>query len=262
MARNLTARRGVPTALLQLATLVVAIVIWLLFAVGPGAASGIPTPWVTVETAGELMGGSTYWAAVGNTILTALIGLLLSIAIGIPLGLINGSSRKVALSSQFLVDFGRTIPGVGILPLVLLVFGGTRPMALALVVFGAVWPLLIQATYAVQQVSPQMHQVGRAFHLTLRDRIRSIYVPSAMPFIMTGLRISATISLLLSISAEFLGGVDGIGRELFDTLTVNDSDAMFVYAFTAALLGVALNWLLLQVQKRVLWWHPSQREKA
>lgn len=263
MARQQVLRRGgVIGALQQAGAVVIAIVGWHIFAIGAGRASGVPTPWRTVTTAAEMMTGGDYWRSVGNTLLTATLGLLLSIAVGVPLGLVNGSSRKVALSSQFIVDFGRTIPGVAVLPVVLLLFGGTRPMALVLVMFGAVWPLLVQATYAAQQVSPQLHQVGKAFHLTVWHRIRAIYVPSALPFLMTGLRIAATISLLLSISAEFLGGADGIGRVLFNALTVNDPDRMFVYAFTAAFLGIALNWVLLRVQRRVLWWHPSQREKA
>lgn len=254
--------RAVTSTLQQVAAVAIAIGLWHVFAAGPGSASGVPTPWRTVTTAASLVTGGDYWAAVGNTLLTATVGLLLSIAVGVPLGLLNGANRKVALSSQFLIDFGRTIPGVAILPVVLLLFGGTRRMALVLVMFGAVWPLLVQATYAVQQVSPQLHQVGRAFHLTMAYRVRDIYLPSALPFLMTGLRIAATISLLLTISAEFLGGTDGIGRVLFNTLTNNNPDEMFVYAFSASFLGIGLNWVLLTVQRRVLWWHPSQREKG
>ncbi len=246
----------------QVAAVIIALVIWHLFAVGPGRAADVPTPRLTLTTAVEMARTGDYWTAVGNTLLTANLGLLLSILVGVPLGLINGSSRKVARSSQFVVDFGRTIPGVAILPLVLLLFGGTRAMALILVMFGAVWPMLVQSTYAVQQVSPQLRQVSAAFHLSLTDRIRTVYLPSAMPFLTTGLRIAATISLLLAISAEFLGGTDGLGRNLFNALTVNNPDEMFVYAFTASLLGVALNLILLAAQRRILWWHPSQRERA
>jgi ABC-type nitrate/sulfonate/bicarbonate transport system permease component len=245
----------------QGAAVAIALGVWHLFALGPGRAADVPTPWQTATTALAMAATGDYWTAIGNTLLTANLGLLLSIVVGVPLGLINGSSRKVALSSQFVVDFGRTIPGVAILPLVLLLFGGTRPMALILVMFGAIWPMLVQATYAVQQVSPQLRQVGASFHLSLTDRIRAVYLPSAMPFLTTGLRIAATISLLLSISAEFLGGADGIGRNLFNALTVNNPDEMFVYAFTASFLGVGLNLVLLAAQRQLLWWHPSQRER-
>lgn len=232
---------------------------WHLFVVGPGKASGIPTPFELVETGATMVATGQYWSAVGNTLVTALIGFVLAVVIGVPLGLINGTYRRVEQSTLFVIDFGRTIPGVAILPLVLLLFGGTRTMAVVLVIFSAVWPILVQSSYAAQQLSSQMKQVARAFRLSPTSRIRDIYLPSAMPFLMTGLRISATISLLITISAEFLGGANGLGQRLYQTLTVDDTQRMFVYVFTAGLLGICLNRLLVLAQSRVLWWHPSER---
>lgn len=259
-------RRGLRPRLVSLAqrlgALAVGLGVWTWFAQGPGAAAEFPTPWQTLVTALGLAGTGDYWSTVGQTLLTSVIGFLLSIAVGVPLGLVIGSSRRAQLSSQFLVDFGRTIPGIAILPILLLMFGNTRSMAVSLIVFGAVWPLLVQSTYAAQQVTPQMRQVARAFHLSTTERVRFIYVPSALPFLMTGLRIAATISLLLSITAEFLGQTDGIGRMLRQMYEIGDPGRMFVYMFTAALLGVVLNIVPVAIQGRVLWWHPSQRGKV
>lgn len=254
-----TARDRMTSAAGKLVALLVVCVVWHLFVVGPGKASGIPTPFELIETGAEMVVTSQYWDAVGNTLVTALIGFALAVVIGVPLGLLNGTYRKVEQSTLFVIDFGRTIPGVAILPLVLLLFGGTRTMAVVLVIFSAVWPILVQSSYAAQQLSSQMKQVARAFRLSPATRIRDIYLPSAMPFLMTGLRISATISLLITISSEFLGGADGLGQRLYQTLTVDDTQRMFVYVFTAGLLGIGLNRLLVLAQSRVLWWHPSER---
>lgn len=234
---------------------------WHLFVTGPGSSSGIPTPLELVDTGSTVIGTGRYWSAVGDTLITALIGFALAVVIGVPLGLINGTYRRVEQSTLFVIDFGRTIPGVAVLPLVLLLFGGTRTMAVVLVIFSAVWPILVQSSYAAQQLSSQMKQVARAFRLSPTTRIRDIYLPSAMPFLMTGLRISATISLLITISAEFLGGANGIGQRLYQALTVDDTQRMFVYVFTAGVLGICLNRLLVLAQSRVLWWHPSERVK-
>lgn len=232
---------------------------WHLFALGPGRPAGIPTPWQTVVTTIEAARTGMYWMSILNTLVTALIGLALAALIGVPLGFLIGASRRVNLSSRLLVDFGRTIPPVALLPLILLLWGATRSMALMLVVLAAVWPLLIQATYAVQQVSPNLKQVGTAFQLTRGHRLRYIYAPSALPFLMTGLRVAATMSLLMAISAEFLGGADGLGRRLFQALQLNNAHAIFVYALTTAMLGLLVNYVILAVQSRVLHWHPSVR---
>lgn len=246
----------------KLGTLVVVLLAWQWFAKGPGANGDFPTPLVTIRTGRELVVTSGYWAAVLSTVVTATIGFIVSAAIGVPLGLMIGSYRRARISTQFLVDFGRTIPGTAVIPILLLVFGNTRTMAVALVVFGAVWPLLVQATYAAQQLSPQLRQVSKAFRLTRVERFRFIFAPSALPFLMTGLRIAAAISLILAVTAEYFGQSGGIGFQLFQMHEIHDPPRLFVYMFTAAVLGVLLNILLVLLQRRALWWHPSEREKA
>lgn len=245
---------------LKIAAIAAALVLWHWFALNRGRAAGVPTPAKLVETAADMVVTADFWQALSSTLTSAVIGFALSVLIGVPLGLLNGSSPAMNRSTTFVIDFGRTIPGVAILPVVLLLYGSTRSMVLILVIFSALWPILVQATYAAQQLSPQVRQVAKSYRLNFVSRVRFIYVPSAMPFIMTGLRISATISLLITISSEFLGGADGIGQRLFNTLSINDTDRMFVWVVTAALLGVLLNALLGSAQRRVLWWHPSQRE--
>ena len=144
----------------------------------------------------------------------------------------------------------------------LLVLGNTRTMAIGLVVFGAVWPLLVQATYAAQQMSPQLRQVAKAFRLTRVERFRFLFAPSCLPYLMTGLRVAAAISLILAVTAEYFGQTGGIGFKLFQMHEIHDPPRLFVYMFTAAGLGVLLNILLIALQRRALWWHPSERDKA
>ncbi len=250
------------SALGRTVALLAALVVWHLFAMGPGHAAGIPTPIATFQNWFTKLGTGDYWSALGNTLWTALLGLLVTAAIAIPLGLIIGAVRVFDRSTRLLIDFFRFIPAIALLPLILLLFGSTRPMAIVLIVIGAIWPLLVQATYSVKEISPIMRNVSKAFHLKMSDRLRYVYAPATMPFLFTGFRIAATISLLMAISAEFLGGADGLGRRLFQALQINDPVSIFVYALTTALLGVGLSSALLYLQNKVLFWHPSVRAKG
>lgn len=243
----------------RLLVLASALLMWTLFAHGPGQPADLPTPWQALVALVAEMATADFWLAVGQTVLTTAIGLAASAAIGIPLGVLIGFSRRLDLSTRVLVDFGRFIPAVALLPLVLLLFGASRSMQLTLILLSAVWPLLIQAMYAVREISPQLHNVGRVFHITLVERIRFIYLPSASPFLATGFRIAATVCLLMAVSSEFLGGADGVGRNLYLALQVNDGSKIVVYALTASAIGVAVTYLFLALQRRVLFWHPSVR---
>lgn len=243
----------------RLAVLAAALLIWTFFARGPGQPADLPTPWQALLALAAEMATADFWAAVGQTLLTTAVGLVASAAIGIPLGVLIGFSRKLDLSTRVIVDFGRFIPAVALLPLVLLLFGASRTMQVTLILLSAVWPLLIQSTYAVRELSPQLRNVGRVFHLTFADRLRFVYLPAAMPFLATGIRIAATVCLLTSVTSEFLGGAEGVGRNLYLALQVNDGSKIVVYALTAAGIGIAVTYLFLFLQRQVLFWHPSVR---
>lgn len=170
MATSAMRRNFAASALRRTAALLGALIIWHLFAAGPGRAAGIPTPIATFQNWGLKLGTGDYWAALGNTLWTSLLGLLVTAAIAIPLGLIIGAVRVFDRSTRLLIDFFRFVPAIALLPLILLLFGSTRPMAIVLIVIGAIWPLLVQATYSVKEISPIMRNVSKAFHLksTLR----------------------------------------------------------------------------------------------
>lgn len=252
-------RRRPKRLLLQVTGIVVAIAIWYVFAKGPGHHLGIPLPSHVAHKLVDMGQTARFWASLRQTVVASLVGFVCSIAVGIPLGLLNGLNKRISLSSQFVLDFLRTIPPIAIMPLLLLVYGGSFKMLAVLIMFGAVWPVLLQATYAMQQVSPQLKQVGVAYHLGRGDRFRYIYWPSVLPFLMTGLRIALTLSLLLAVVGGYFGQAPGLGKDLNDTLLGGDTAAMFVYAFVVALLGVLLNTAFAFAQRRVLAWHPSVR---
>lgn len=248
-----------PKRLLQIAGIVVAVAVWYVFAKGRGHHLGIPLPSEVAHKLVDLGRTAKFWTSLRETVVSALVGFVCSVAVGVPLGLLNGLDKRIMLSSQFVLDFLRTIPPVAVMPLLLLVYGGSSKMVVVLIMFGAVWPLLLQTTYAMQQVSPQLKQVGVAYHLGRGDTFRFIYWPSVLPFLMAGLRIALTLSLLLAVVGGYFGQAPGLGKDLNDTLLGGDTAAMFVYAFVVALLGVLLNTAFLAVQRRLLAWHPSVR---
>lgn len=131
------------------------------------------------------------------------MGLGLSALIGVPAGLLIGSSLRATQSTRWIVDFFRSIPTIALLPLVLLLFGATSRMEITMIALSAVWPLLIQSVYAAKQVEPLHKWVFRVF------RISTVWVPSVALVVFTGLRLAATMALLMTISAEYLGGAPG-----------------------------------------------------
>ncbi|WP_406724427.1 ABC transporter permease subunit [Streptomyces sp. GD-15H] len=254
------ASSGVRRLANRLLAIFVALVVWYLFALGPGASSDFPTPLESFRSAVDLAGTGAYWSNIATSVETALLGLALAVLVGLPVGLLIGSNEHARRSTQLILDFGRTVPAIALLPLFLLLFGATRDLGLVLILVSAVWPIIIQTSYAVGEISPQLRRVGRAYHLSRWHSLRHLVAPSMFPFVFVGLRIAATISLLMAISSEFLGGSDGLGYVLLQAMQINDTERAFVYSFTAAVLGLLLNLFFVLLQRRVLWWHPSVRK--
>ncbi|NUO57455.1 MAG: ABC transporter permease subunit [Hamadaea sp.] len=215
------------------------------------------------EVAGALWGllrTPEFWAAIGGTIRTWVTGLLVSITIAVPVGLILGGSALLYRMFRVSIDFLRTIPPIVLLPLALLLYGATQRTALLVIVFGSVWPLLLQTMYGVHQMDPVTKDVARAYGLRRREVLLRLVIPSAAAFIATGVRIAATMSLLLTIGTELLGGVFGVGAQIAVAQTQYKTiPDMYAYVVAATALGVVLNLLMMRLERRVLSWHAAHR---
>ncbi|MFB6549318.1 MULTISPECIES: ABC transporter permease [unclassified Streptomyces] len=220
----------------------------------------VATPTQIGQALGSLMTTAEFWTPLGDTVRTWAIGLALSVLIALPVGVLFGASETAYRLSRVTVDFLRTIPPVALLPLALLLYGASARMALVLVVFGSVWPLLLQTMYGVHQIDPVTAEVARAYRLTRGQRLKVVLMPSAAPFIATGIRIAATISLLLAIGAELLGGTAGLGNAISQAQQAQDMPTMYAFVVASAFLGVALNLMMARAERRVLSWHPAHRD--
>jgi ABC-type nitrate/sulfonate/bicarbonate transport system permease component len=253
-------RHRLVVLVLRLLLIVVAVCAWqVVVAAGAAPKSAVPAPAAVAAQLGPLAVTGAFWSALGSTVATWAIGLGAAAVIAVPAGLVLGSSRIAYRLSRSSVDFLRTIPPIALVPLVLLVLGATERMALVLVVFGSVGPLLLAAMYGAQHVEPGARDVARGYRLRRRDVAWHILIPSAMPFIATGLRISATISLLLAIGAELIGGAPGLGNHISIDQQANHISQMYAYIVVCAALGAVLNLAMARLERRVIRWSPSHR---
>ncbi|MQB07272.1 ABC transporter permease subunit [Agrobacterium tumefaciens] len=206
---------------------------------GPFAGmSGIPTMSAAVGESYRLIGDFRFWVAIGETLSMALTGLVIAMVIGIALGVVTAIWRPVNEAIDPLVQFLRPIPAVVILPLVLMIFGPTRDLGIFLAAFGALWPILVQVQAGIRDVDPVAMDTARAMTLPWMKIQTAIVLPSAAPYIMTGIRISATAALLLSIGAGLLGGAPGLGRRILIAQEAAQSDVAFGLILWSGVIGV------------------------
>jgi len=214
---------------------------------------------------GELVkeaGTADLWKGIGETLQGWAIGLLLAIVIGVTAGIVIGSSRWVYRALRVPIEFLRPIPSVALIPLAVLVYGTGLESKVFLATFASLWPMLIQTIYGVQDVDPVATDTAKAFGLGRLERLWRITVPSAVPYIATGIRISSAVSLILCVTAELVIGSPGLGRQINTASSGGNVELMYALIIATGLLGWLLNIAATMLERRVLHWHPSQRAAA
>jgi ABC-type nitrate/sulfonate/bicarbonate transport system permease component len=222
----------------------------------------VPSMTATVAELAELLGDASFWSAVGNTLQGWALGLGIAAVLAIPLGILIGSSATAYRSVRFVVEFLRPIPSVALVPLAVLIYGVGLESKVFLAAFASFWPLFVQTLYGVQDVDPVATDTGRSFGLSRLEVLYRIKLPSAVPYIATGLRISSAVALILAVTAEIVIGSAGLGREINVARSSGAVEIMYALIITTGLLGWLLNIATTQAERRVLHWHPSQREVA
>lgn len=222
----------------------------------------VPTMTATVSELASELTKAHFWSAVGNTLEGWALGLGIAMAIGIPLGIVIGSNRWTFRALRIPLEFLRPIPSVALIPLAVLIYGSGLESKVFLAAFAALWPLLIQTIYGVQDVDPVAADTVRSFGLGRLARLWRLTLPSAVPYIVTGVRISSAISLTLVVTAELVIGAAGLGREINTARSGGDLEAMYALTLTAGILGYLLNVVAMAAERRVLHWHPSHRTLA
>lgn len=207
----------------------------------------------------ELVREGDFWATIGRTMQYWAIAMVVAMLLAIPLGMMIGSSRIGYLFSKFTIDFLRPIPSVALIPLLVLIYGSRPSLKVALAVVGAVFPLLFQSMYGVRDIDPVARDTARSFGLGAFARVRRIVLPTCLPFVLTGLRISAAIALILVVTGEYIVGIPGIGQEVFLAQNAGAYTTMYAYVVAAGLIGWALNAVFQVTERLTLFWHPSQR---
>ena len=255
-------RNGGARLLSRVALLGVALGIWqALSSTGVLDSSEFPSMTSTMRALGEELATAELWRAVRDTVGGWGLGLLLGAGSAIVVGSVLGLNRFAYRSAIPVIEFLKTIPAIAILPIVILMFGATLKMKYVLVAFGVFWPLVIQVVYGVRSIDPTVRDTATVLQIRGLRRFLVVTLPSAAPFIATGLRVSAAVALILSIVAELIGGVSGVGLRI---LTAENSGpsaypVMYAYIFVAGTLGVLLAGLFALMERWVLHWHESQR---
>lgn len=214
----------------------------------------LPRPSDVLATFGELWQSGLLFAHLVPSLTRLVVGAAFGVSVGISVGILIGLFSYVRAGLVPLVAALFPIPKIALLPLFVIWFGIDEGSKYALIAFGTFTPTVVATYGAVDNVDRTLIRMGQSFGLTWLSIVRKIVLPGAMPGILSGLRISLAIAIILLVAAEMLGAEYGIGAYILEAGSLYDLERLFAGVVILSLLGVVVSAVISQVEQRVLRW--------
>ncbi|MFT6912982.1 MAG: NitT/TauT family transport system permease protein [Paracoccaceae bacterium] len=245
-----TAKRGVGALVF---VLIVAVMEW-------GTRAGwisnltLPLPSDVLATFGELYRTGRLWEHLVPSVTRLAVGAMFGVSAGIAVGISIGLFSYVRAGLVPLVAAIFPIPKIALLPLFVIWFGIDETSKYALIAFGTFTPTVVATYGAVDNVDRTLIRMAQSFGVPWWSIVRKIVIPGAMPGILSGLRISLAIAIILLVAAEMLGAERGIGAYILEAGSLYDLERLFAGVTLLSLIGLIVSFVIGRLEKALLGW--------
>lgn len=258
-------KKQIPELIPPLVALAIFLFLWQLFSLTPGAT--LPGPIKVVDDTKTLIGYPFYdkggidkglfwqvWASLQRV----AIGYTLAAIVGIGLGILVGTSKLMSKALDPIFQFLRVVAPLAWVPIALAALRQNEPAALFVIFITAIWPILINTSVGVRQIPSDYNNVAKVLQLSKQEYFFNILIPSALPYIFTGLRIALGLAWLAIIAAEIvMSGIVGIGFFIWNAYQNNQVSEVILAVVYIGAVGLILDKLMIWLEGRIL--PPEQK---
>ena len=258
-------KKQIPELVPPLVAIAIFLFVWQLFSFTPGAT--LPGPIQVVKDTWILIGWPFYdkggidkglfwqvWASLQRV----AIGYTLAAIVGIGLGILVGTSKLMSKALDPIFQFLRVVAPLAWVPIALAALRQNEPAALFVIFITAIWPILINTSVGVRQIPSDYNNVAKVLQLSKQEYFFNILIPSALPYIFTGLRIALGLAWLAIIAAEIvMSGIVGIGFFIWNAYQNNQVSEVILAVVYIGAVGLLLDKLMIWVEGRIL--PPEQK---
>ena len=218
-----------------------------------GAVSSVflPGPVAVIGALAKQLTTGTLIANLVPTMQRYVLGFTLSCVFGIPIGLLCGVSARVRGYINAALEFLRPIPPIALIPVLILWLGIGNASKVAIVAYGAFWPIWLNTMLGVQEIPVLLRRSARVMGIHGTRYFTKVALPAALPKILAGVRISAAIALIVVIAAEMIEATSGIGYEIVNSEQTFHLANMLAYIVVISVVGYIVNGVLRLVEHRV-----------
>lgn len=238
-----------------------ALILWeLVLAIGLVDSRLMPSPRTVFLSGWAMASSGELLAHIGASVARALTGLVIGSTIGVLFGLLTGRIVLFAQLLEPLAQLFRAIPAIAFVPLAIIWFGLGEQSKIFLITFGVFFPVWINTLMGVKSVRPVYVRAARSLGVTPQQLLRRVIFPAALPYIITGVRISVAIAYIMLAAAEMAGAQRGLGQMIQENYLVFRTDRMIVGIGMLGILGLVSDRLFMAGVKKLFPWYGAERE--
>jgi nitrate/nitrite transport system permease protein len=215
----------------------------------------------------EYRGRTTYIDQIWTSLFTVFTGFFVAVLIAVPLGIITGLSRTLHSAMNPIIQIFKPVSPLAWLPIVTMVVSAVYvsddPMfeksfitSAVTVTLCCMWPTLLNTSVGVSSISPDLINVSKVLRLSWMTNITKVVIPSSIPMIFTGMRLSLGVGWMVLIAAEMLAQNPGLGKFVWDEFQNGSSNSLgriMVAVLTIGIIGFILDWIMLTMQRKFSW---------
>jgi ABC-type nitrate/sulfonate/bicarbonate transport system permease component len=252
--------RGIGIWTVRVVTLAVILVAWQLYARNLPRALGAPPTEIATAGWHQISSGSI-GRPLESSLIALSLGFLLSVGLGVPIGILMGRWRTVENVLDPYVSFLYALPHVAFVPLMVVWFGFQLKFRLAYVVLSAIFPVIINTMTGVRNVDPELVAVGKSLCASEAQQVRTIILPSASPYIVAGARQAFSSAWVGVVVAEVLATQDGLGGLITHYSNFFLTADMYVPILFIMFIAVTIQTVADYVQARLTPWSNLGRRR-
>ena len=215
----------------------------------------LPGPLVVFTKLVELCVTGDIIPDIGATLARVVVGFVLAMIIGTPIGMLMGYFKKVYYALEFVVDFFRSIPATALFPLFLLFFGIGNTAKIAIAVWACVLIIIVNTMYGVKHANKLRLRAARTYKAKKYKLFRHVVLMESLPEIVTGYRLGVSLCIVIIVVVEmFIGTNVGLGHRILDAQLVYKIPEMYSAIIITGIIGFLINKLFILLEKRVIHW--------
>ncbi|MDV6296172.1 ABC transporter permease [Rhodococcus aetherivorans] len=237
------------TPLRGLVPLAMLLIVWQLIASDDSLS--FPPPHAWLRAIARMYGEGVLSPAIRQTLTTFMVALAVAALLGAIVGIAIGASPRIDRALSPTIDFLAAVPGAAFVPVAVLLLGTSPLSGVAVVALVVSWPILLNTATAMRAVPAVRLEMSRMLGLSTGERWRKVILPTLVPGIMLGVRVAASMALIITLLVEILGAGEGVGRLFVESQQKFDTRAVWGLLLIVGTVGYLTSATLARVEAKL-----------